>query len=57
MTEGDHQGNLVPRVSHFTAPGGGKMIDPGNEVVIRGVIKGQTLGELTGCEDYFTCLV
>ena len=25
--------------------------------IIRGVIKGQTMGELTGCEDYFTCLV
>ena len=25
--------NLVPRVSHLLAPGGGKMRDPGNEVV------------------------
>ena len=24
--------NLVPRITHLTAPGGGKMSDPGNEV-------------------------
>ena len=30
--------NFVPRVSHLTAPGGGKMRDPGNEVTLDKVV-------------------
>ena len=30
--------NFVPRFSHLTAPGGGKMRDPGNEVALDRVV-------------------